>query len=681
MALGVGLYFSLPFEPPLSFLFISPFVVGLLFLFRQTVFLAALLALTLGFNAAQLEARSLGTVLLDQRLPTTSMTGLLYRTESLPEGTRLTLKNPSVSKYGEKKPLSFVRVKVHESFRDLPPAGSLVNLWGPLWPPGEPVLPGGYDFRRHAFFKQISASGFSYGALRLLKSEPLPLSSRDHLYLFLEKTRRLLSTMAFERLPADEAPMTSALLTGSQASIDKDVMRAMRLSGLSHLLSISGVHVSMIALLLYVPFRAFLALFPWIALRWPIKKISAAISILGTSLYTLLVGADAPTVRSALMTGIVMFAILTDRKAMSLRLVMVAALFIILAAPSSVMGPSFQMSFAAVLAMVAAYEKRLDAAMKTGIVFELPAWIAGFWKQGRDILLTSLIATAATTPFTLYHFQNFSFYGVIANMVAIPLTTLWVMPCLLLVYLTAPLDLAGWFLSGAGLGIKATIWIAETVAAWPFSQFFMPPMPDWAFGLFVLGGLWVCLWQGRIKWFGVLPLLIACLYPLTVTAPSVLIAPDGSLWGVRLEDGRLAVFGEKQNRFILSQWQQNLQNAEAVFYSPNALPNDLQELTCEKESCLYTHQGFSMIFLMKKAKKETREAACAGKNQAVMAPFSLPNCRIPIVIDKTALDSLGAHSLTFTRSGPQIKTVRKPNEQRPWTASTQYLRTNPTNLP
>jgi len=667
IASGIAVYFALPFEPPGLYLLATPSAALLAFgLRRKGAFLpVVLLALALGFNAAQLETRLAATPMLDEAVPPSVITGTLFRAESLPDGARLTLKDPFIRKAPQTH-LPFLRMNVRSPMRELPPTGARVAVWGPLWPPGEPTTPGGYDFRRGAFFKHLSATGFSYGDVRVREGKPARSFA-----LTLERVRRVLALRTFARLPPDEAPMTAALLTGNQSGIDREVMNAMRLSGLSHLLSISGVHVSMIALLLYAPVRALLALFPFIALRWPIKKIAAVVSILGTALYTLLVGADPPTVRSALMTSLVLFAIIVDRKALSLRLVGLAAGCVMLAAPSGVIGPSFQMSFAAVLAMVAAFEKRLDTTIKEGLAFELPTWLRHLGRAGRTILLTSLVATAATTPFTLFHFQTFSFYGVIANMIAIPLTTFWVMPCLLLTYLTTPFGLEGLVLDGAGLGIKATIWLAQHVAAWPFSQFCIKPMPLWAFGLFVIGGLWLCLWRGRLRLWGLVAILVACFYPLTVTLPYALIAPEGDVWGVQLNDGRFAIYGKKPNSFILYQWRTYLAQPEIVPFSPKDEPALNGELTCTATSCLAQHGGFKMIFMKEVAPSDALENACASGAAALFVPEALTiSCAVPLVIDAKARSARGAYAITITQDGPRIQTARQARGQRPWSVGT-----------
>lgn len=672
MGAGIALYFAPAAEPSIFWMAAAPVAALGAFVARRSDFLApltvALLAVALGFNAAQTETRLVATPMLEAPLAPVAVTGLLIRAEALPQGSRLTLKDPWIRDMPQEKRPGLLRVKTRVPFRDLPEAGTRVNFWGPLWPPSEPVAPQDYDFRRQAFFKGLGGSAVAYSELRPRDAFWPPPFFWDGFNILLEKGRRALSLLALDRLQGEEAAMTAALLSGNQTGIGKEVMEAMRSSGLSHLLSISGVHVSMVGLLLYAPLRFLAALIPWIALRWPIKKIAAAAAILGTTLYTLLVGADAPTLRSALMTGIVLFAVIVDRKALSLRLVTLAAMLIMLTTPSAAMGPSFQMSFAAVLAMIAAYEKPLDKALKEGVRFNLPVWLSGLGRWLRDILGTSLIATAATAPFTLFHFQVFSFYGVLANMIAIPLTSFWVMPCLLLTYLTAPFGLAGPFLDGAGWGLGKIIEIAQNVAAWPFAQIYLPPMPEIAFALFLIGGFWLCLWRERFRLLGLAPIVIACFYPLTVTLPSVFVAPEGDVWAVRLADGRMAAYGKRKEDFTLRQWRKRMVNPELLIF-PKRKPPDLgEELSCAASICRFHKSGAEIRFLLEDAAPEAIAQACKAGAAALIAPritIGEP-CEVPILIDAKALQERGSHALVWRKEGVQVETARPAQGRRPW---------------
>ena len=273
--------------------------------------------------------------------------------------------------------------------------------------------------------------------------------------------------------------------------------------------------------------------------------------------------------------------------------------------------------------------------------------------------MTSLIATAATTPFAIYHFQTFSFYGFIANMLAIPLTSFWVMPCILMAYLTAPLNLDGWFIDGAGAGIALTIKIAETVAALPFSIFYLRAMPAAVLIIIVAGALWLCLWQKRWRWLGLIPLVLGALYPLYTSLPDILIAPDGSEWAARLEDGRLAVSNLDRDSFVVDQWQQRLGNPPVV--DIDALPPEETRIRCDDAGCVYRRDSF-ILALPQLEPAALEDCEHAGM---VAAPFVIRDCAAR-AIDEPQFWRHGAHSITFADGVPRVEYVRVRRAERPW---------------
>ncbi|MER2520671.1 MAG: ComEC/Rec2 family competence protein [Bdellovibrionales bacterium] len=682
VAAGIAVYFALPFEPSGYFLCAAPALAAGLWLARNHlgsfVLCLAALALALGFNAAQLETRMVAAPMLDRMIGPAPIEGRLVTTEAMPEGARLTLKNPVIPRLSDEKTPAFVRIRMKGlAFNDAPPPGALIRAMAQIGPLSEPVAPNAYDFRRQSFFRNLGGTGWSHSAIEILDPSP-PATPWERFLLMFERARRLVTLHVHAHLSGDKAAMTAALLNGLQSGISKNALEAMRVSGLSHLLSISGVHVSMMGLLIYVPLRLLMALIPWVALNLPARKIAAVGAIVATILYTFLVGPQAPTLRSALSTGLVMFAILVDRRAMSMRLVTLAAAAVMLIQPDGVMGPSFQMSFAAVLAMVAAFEKPFDEALARGHLFVssapenpessdelLPSstrrpWLKIIPQHLRDVILTSLVATAATTPFTIFHFQTFSFYGVIANMIAIPLTSFWIMPCILLTYLTAPFGLDRLFIVGAGWGVDGIISIARFVAEWPFAQLHMPAMPAWSFVAIILGGVWLCLWRRRWRWLGLAPILIGAMYPLVTPLPDLLVAPDGKQWAARVEDGRLAVANLDREAFTVTQWQQRLGNPETL--DIHDLPASEHALRCDEAGCALRRAGVTVALpILEPAALEDCELA-----DLVIAPFDIRDCAGKRVIDWSAFRAHGAYALYVERGALRLEASRLGRGARPW---------------
>ena len=665
---GIALFFWLPFEPDLSWLALSPLVMALIMVVRRwpytQLIVVTLLIVAFGFNAAQLESRLSDTTMLSKETGPVGITGRLLVTEPMPDGARLTLDHVTIGHYRPESTPQKIRLKVKQDSDAVPSAGSWLEFYGEVGPPSTPVAPGGFDFRRQAYFQGLGGIGWTYGEIKIT-TPPLDFQSTwlDQLKLVMEQARRELAARVQAQLSGETAAMVEALLTGSQSGIGKDIMQSMRASGLAHLLSISGIHVSMVGVLIYWPLRALLALIPWLALHYPIKKWAAAVAILGTMFYTLLVGVQTPTLRSALMTAILMLAIMLDRKVLSMRLVALSACAVMVIFPSSILGPSFQMSFAAVLAMVALYEKPLDAALRRGDAFAMPAWAEFLRRHAGSIIITSLVATAATTPFSLYHFQSFSFYGVVANMLAIPLTSFWIMPCLMLTYLTAPFGSEAWFIQAAGWGADLIIAFAQHIATWPYAILHLPAMPVTAFMAIVGGGLWLCLWRRGWRYLGLIPIICGMLYPIYTHLPEILIDPEGKQWAVRIAPDRYAVADLDKEKFTLQQWQQWQQRLGFPELVAAESDNATDMLRCDVYGCV-TRLGTKLIALPSSALAVPEDCRAAD---IVIAPYRIEHCNAGLRIDATTLRRQGAHSLTLASDGSlQLDHALAQYGARPW---------------
>jgi competence protein ComEC len=360
-----------------------------------------------------------------------------------------------------------------------------------------------------------------------------------------------------------------------------------------------------------------------------------------------------------IMTGLAMLAITIDRRATSLRLVMLSAGIGMLIEPDATMGPSFQMSFAAVFCLIVANQKAWDWASGDFTAF-MPEWFRSFTAHMWGIARTSLIATAATTPFAIYHFQTLSLYGFIANMAAIPITSFWVMPSILLAYLTAPFGWDGLFIDAAGAGVAITIRIATTVASWPYSIFYWPAMPGFALVFVVLGGLWLCIWREKWRYLGLAAIMIGMLYPLYTPKPDFFVTPDGKEWAARLDDGRLAVSNIDHDKFSVTQWQQRLGNVEMI--DSTALPPDNRQIRCDEQGCVYRHGThiLAMPDLEATALEDCQHADIA------IAPFLIKECAARYIIDDPSLWVHGAHAIYFDGDNVRIESARSNRGARPW---------------
>lgn len=413
------------------------------------------------------------------------------------------------------------------------PEGSVVRLRARLMPPAPPLLPGGYDFARAAWFSGLSATGSALGPVTIVHpGEPGGVWSR---------AQDRLSEHVRSRLDGTPGALAAAFASGDRGAIAEDDDRAMRDAGLAHLLSISGLHVSaVIAATYFLAIRLF-ALWPWLALRVRLPILAAGAGALAGVGYTLLTGAEVPTVRSCVGAILVLLALALGREPLSLRLLAIAALVVLLLWPEAVVGPSFQMSFASVIAIVALHNAAPMRALTAPR--EDPWWQRGS-RQLAMLLLTGVVIEFALMPIGLYHFHRAGVYGAFANVIAIPLTTMVSMP---LIALALFLDVVGagapaWWMAGKSLELLVAL--AHWTAGLPGSVTVLPAMGRGSIALFVAGGLWLALWRGRARLLGLLPVATGALSLALLEPPDLLVSGDGRHVGITTPAGGLVMLRE-----------------------------------------------------------------------------------------------------------------------------------------
>lgn len=675
VALGVGVaaYFALPAEPPI---WAGPGVAAvaaaavLALRGRGPVRLAvvALLAIAIGFTAGQSRTARVAAPMLTSEVGPVRVEGRVVARDDRPDGSRVVLDRLTLDRLPADRWPERVRVKL-EPGDPPPPTGARIDVIAMLIGPGGPAMPGGFDFRRKAFFEGIGGVGYALTPSRqVAPPEPGGLAVR------LERARLGVAARVGAHVDGQAGALATALLTGERGGIDETTYAAMRDSGLAHLLAISGLHVGLIAGLVFFAVRGGLALIEPVALRWPIKKWAAGAALLAAFGYMLIVGATVPTQRAFLMTGLVLFAILVDRTALSMRLVAWAAAAVLLLAPDSLLGPSFQMSFAAVMALIATYEALGDrpAAWRAEV-----GWIGRALIYFGFVAVTTLVASAATSVFGLYHFQRLATYGIAANLVAVPLTAFWIMPWGLAAYALMPLGLEGLALAPMGWGLDRLLAVARLAAAWPGAALPVPAMPAWGLAVTALGGLWLCLWQRRWRLWGAAGPVIGLAAIWLAEQPLLLVNDMGTLVGLRGEGGRLVVSTDRRDGFVRDQWLQRLgrdpRRDLAVAFPAGASPAD--GLACDREGCVWrpaiagqgpwpAGQGPAVAL---PRTPSVLEEDC-GRADVLVASFAVPDwCAAPVILDRIDVWARGAHALYPGRGGGLVvRSTAEASAGRPW---------------
>jgi competence protein ComEC len=510
-----------------------------------------------------------------------------------------------------------VRVNLPSS-RDDPrlAEGARVRLRARLMPPSPPMLPGAYDFARTAWFAGYAATGSVIGSVRILEPpEPSGLAA----------VQRRLSSHVRARLGGSPGAIAAAFASGDRGAIAQADEDAMRDAGLTHLLSISGVHVSAVIALAYLLAIRLLALWPWLALRVRLPVLAAGIAAGAGIGYTLLTGAEVPTVRSCVGAVLVLIALALGREPLSLRMVAVAACFVLLVWPESLAGPSFQMSFAAVVAIVALHE---SAAVRAFLAAREESRLTRATRRVAMLLLTGVVIELALMPIVLFHFHRAGFYGAAANVVAIPLVTFVSMP---LIALALALDTVGagapaWWLAGRSLDLLLAI--AHWTASQPGAVKLMPQMGYATFALFIAGLLWLALWRGRVRLWGLVPVGLATLLLAATPVPDLLISGDGRHVGIAGEGNRLLVLRDSRSEFA----RDNLLELAGMDGEPVVL-SEWPGARCSRDFCAadLVREGRTWHLLLARSRERIEERALAAaceRADIVVADRWLPrSCR------------------------------------------------------
>jgi competence protein ComEC len=549
------------------------------------------------------------------------------------------------------------RVRVAVKKGSAPAVGSFVELKAHLSPPLQPLRPGGYDFARDMYFQRIGASGYALGSIKL-KAPPVAGGFWLRYATVIDDLREAIDKRMRAIIAGDNGSIASALITGKRDAISTPVNDAMYISSLAHVLSISGYHMAVVAGIVFFVIRAGLALVPSLANRHPIKKWAAFGALIAATFYLLLSGAEVATQRSFIMIAIVLVGVMLDRPTLTFRTISVAAMVVLTLAPQAVVHPSFQMSFAATLALIAAYQYGLPwrADRDSSLGARMALWGV---REFAGLILASLVAGLATTPYAAYHFHRLAPYGVLANLLAMPVVSVVVMPMGILGLVAMPFgfDAVFWRLMGDGIDwmIGVSLWVSSLPGAVGRIQAFgTGPLLVGTAGL-----LLICLLRTPLRWCGAVLTIGAGMWAVLTPRPDVLIAGDGQAAAFRGQNGQLSVLHSARDSFAIKEWLAS--DADARAPKDPSLSNGV---TCDAIGCigkLGDGRLISMAFGLEAFAEDCARAAVVVSLREAVSP----NCAATL-IDRKVWRSGGAVALRWMGDRFEQAVALPPKYDRPW---------------
>ncbi|WP_394177836.1 ComEC/Rec2 family competence protein [Yoonia maritima] len=462
---------------------------------------------------------------------------------SASDAPRLTLDNVVLARMSPARTPERVRVSVHgdQVLQNYQPGETLI-LTGHLSPPAGPAEPGGFDFQRHAWFLGLGAVGYTRTpVLRLAAPSDPTLAMRVF------AIRMKLSSFVQAAIPGEAGAFAAAIMTGDRSAMRQETLANLRAANLAHLLAISGLHMGLLTGFIFALVRYGLALSATISLRYQTKKIAAVCALVVGAFYLALSGGNVATERAFIMVAVMLVAVLLDRRALTLRAVAMAAIIVLLWQPEALTGPGFQMSFAATTALVVVF-----GALRRFDMSRWPKWLRAVF----SVVLSSFVAGLATAPFAAAHFNQVAHFGLIANLLSVPLMGVLVMPAAVLAICLAPLGLSGVGFVVMSVGLRWILRVAETVSGWDGAVGHIVAPGPWVLSVLAMGLLWGVLWQGKSRIAGVVLVICAFVSWSQVTRPHLLISDSGALIGVLGPEGR-ALSKAAGDSFVARIWLEN----------------------------------------------------------------------------------------------------------------------------
>jgi len=611
-------------------------------------------ALAAGFAAATLQTQRIAHPVLQFGVSSAALAGFVEVREERERSDRVVIRLTRLEGARIVEKPERVRIAVRKG--TAPAVGAFVELKAHLSPPLQPLRPGGYDFARDMYFQRIGASGYALGKIKTVPAQAAPGVWLGYASV-IDGMRESINRRIRAVLAGDRGSIASALITGKRGAISAPVNDAFYVSSLAHVLAISGYHMAVVAGVAFFFIRAGLALFPALAVRRPIKKWAAAGALMMAAFYLVLSGASVSTQRAFIMIAIVLIGIMVDRPTLTFRTISIAAFAVLLLSPQAIVTPSFQMSFAAALALIAAYQYGLPFRADADSSLSARAAVWG----GREIaslLMAALVAGLATTPYAAFHFHRLAPYGVIANLLAMPVVSALVMPMGILGVLMTPFGFDGvfWHLMGIGIDwmIAVVLWVANLPGAVGRIQAFgTGPLLTGTAGLLI-----VCLLRSPLRWSGAVLALAASLWAIATPRPDILVSGEGQAAAIRGPDGRLSVLHTGRDTFAVREW------LAADADGRNAKDASLKDgVACDEIGCVGRLADGRRVAMPLSAEAFTEDCMRAA---VVVSPRGAPGACAATLVDRRVWRAHGAMALRWIGDRFEQSDARPNGYDRPW---------------
>lgn len=666
MGAGVVLYFAADREPylPLTAALTASFA-SLAFLARHHrrgfALFVAVAAIFGGMTSAGWRTARVAAPVLD-RLRIVTVEGYIEEMDFRRQGTRFILRVSATDGLDNDKTPFRVRL----STRRTPPfeAGAYVEMKARLLPPSRAAHPGGYDFARDAWYMRVGAVGNVLGRIETAEP-PEPRGFWLAAGMAVDRARNALARRVDSIVGGDPGAIAAAMVTGKRDLLSENAKDIIREAGIFHVITIAGVQMTLVAGIFFVGLRRLLALSGTLALNYPIKKWAAGAAILAAIAYDIMTGSRVGTERALMMTIIMLTAVMLDRHALTMRNLALAALAVLVVQPEAILGASFQLSFAAVSALVAVYEARAAAYARDaerGIGAPVPAGTGWFVRRRGhgfgQALFATFCATSATASFMAYDFHEMNPYVLIGNPLTLAIIEVFAVPGAILGTILYPLGLDAFVWHYVGLGIAFIMGAARFIGSLPGSTIHLPAFAPWSLVFLSLAVLSAVIWRTTILRATALPLALIGLAG-AVTGPvfDIAVPQSGEAVAIRQADGRLAVLGRHASAFDAEQWLR----ADA---DSRPAKSAIRKDTCDQIGCvgqLADGRAVSLVL------DQTAFAEDCLRASVVVTPLFAPvGCAAPVVIDRASLRTTGAVTLRETGDDFAIQTVRAPDEDRPW---------------